>query len=195
MSTKTLTLRCEKYLPAAYLTLTDDGKRVIEAVRDTLLPYDIRPERVDQKMLAHNEMAQRATARNMVRGLITEFASEREMNEKSLKGIKNPDILWIFPSGLKVSVEIELSAKYGQKLDEFVRSTLQSLATKGGEKPRFDQMKIVTNSKAIEKKYMDAFKSETFNTWEKNAYGKFAITGKKTTPAWTMERVSCLFLD
>lgn len=190
VSTKTISRRSEKYLPSAFLTLTEEGKRVTERTRADLIQYDMRPERVNQNLLAHDEMAQRTTAERLYSGEIKGFLSEHEMAQKSEKGVKSPDVVWIFPDGLKVSVEIELSPKWERDLDVFVRSTLISLVNKEGG-ARFDHMVLVTDNKAIFERYQKAFApGATYSIWAKNAVGRWAITEQKKVPAWAEGKIS-----
>jgi hypothetical protein len=117
VSTKTLSRRTEKFLPGTFLTLTATGKHLAEVNRDNQMQYECRPERINQNHLLHDEMAQRATAERMAAGTIKDYLTEKEMQGRSMNCIKNPDVAWIYPDGLKVSVEIELSPKWERDLD------------------------------------------------------------------------------
>lgn len=194
-STKTLSRRTEKFLPGSFLTLTPTGKHLAEVNRDSQMPYECRPERINQNHLLHDEMAQRATAERLAAGTITDYLTEREMQGRSANAIKNPDVAWIYPDGLKVSVEIELSPKWERDLDVFVHSTLVSLSTQKGP-ARFDRMVLVTDSPAICKRYQAAFlPGATFSLWKKNDKGRWAAVQEATVPSWSTERIMWKLID
>jgi hypothetical protein len=189
VSTKTNSRRNEKFLPGSFLTLTQDGKHLVEVNLIEPMPYDHRPERVNQNHLLHDEMAQRATAERLVNGAIKDYRSEKEMQARSQSGVKNPDVAWIFPDGRKVSVEVELSPKWERDLDTFVHSSLLSLSNKTGH-ARFDELLVVTDAPAILKRYQEAFKpGAKFWTWKKNDAGRWITDDQKTVPDWTVERI------
>lgn len=190
VSTKTLSRRNEKFLPGSFLTLTPDGKHLVEVNRMELMPYEHRSDRVNQNHLVHNEMAQRVTAELLSSGAIKDYRSEKEMKAKSQNAVKNPDVAWILPDGAKVSVEIELSGKWERDLDVFVHSSLVSLSTKNGPS-RFDRLLIVTDSAAILKRYQEAFSTGAkFWTWQKNEAGRWTTCEQKTVPDWTNARIT-----
>lgn len=189
VSTKTQSRRNEKFLPGSFLTLTVDGKHMVEIIRMEPMPYEHRPERVNQNHLLHDEMAQRATAERLVAGTITDYMTEKEMRARSMNCIKNPDVAWVYPDGLKVSVEVELSPKWERDLDVFVHSTLVSLSIKNGP-ARFDRMVLVTDSPAIYKRYQSAFLPGTaYSLWKKNEKGRWAAVQQALVPSWSNERI------
>jgi len=189
VSTKTQSRRNEKFLPGSFLTLTVDGKHMVEIGRLEPMPYEHRPERVNQNHLVHDEMAQRITAERLMAGAITDYSSEKEMKSRSQNGVKNPDVVWIFQGGKKVSVEIELSPKWERDLDTFVHSSLVSLSSKTGP-ARFDQLIIFTDAPAILKRYQKAFMpGATFWTWQKNESGRWTTAEQKSVPSWANERI------
>lgn len=189
VNTKTESRRNEKFLPGSFFTLTPAGKHLVEVNRMELLPYEHRPDRVNQNHLMHNEMAQRITAERSVAGVITDYRTEKEMRTKSQNSVKNPDVVWILPDGNKQSVEIELSGKWERDLDVFVLSTLISLSTKDGP-ARFDKLLIITDSRAILKRYQEAFKpGSKFWIWQKSETGRWTKVDEKTVPTWSTERI------
>jgi len=190
VSTKTQSRRNEKFLPGSFLTLTVDGKHMVEVNRMEPMQYEHRPERVNQNHLMHDEMAQRFTAERLTAGVISEYLSEKEMKAKSQNGIKNPDAVWLSPDGKKVSVEIELSPKWERDLDTFVLSSLVSLSCKNGP-ARFDQLQIITDAPAIQKRYQKTFTpGASFRTWRKNESGRWTPDEERFVPSWTTERIS-----
>lgn len=196
ISTKTVSRRSDKYLPAAFLTLTAEGKRVAERPLKTHIQYEMRPERVNQNLLVHDEMAQRTTARLMASKSILGFLTENEMRQKSQEGVKNPDACLIYHDNTKVSVEIELSPKWERDLDVFVRSTLLSLNPKTEGGPRFDHLVIVTDSVAIFDRYSEAFAPDApYGFWKKNDLGRWIKIEERRVPAWAKEKISWKMLD
>jgi hypothetical protein len=190
VSTKTQSRRNEKFLPGSFLTLTPDGKHMVEVDRMEPMPYEHRPERVNQNHLLHDEMAQRFTAERLTAGVISDYLTEKEMKAKSQNGIKNPDVVWLFPEDKKVSIEIELSPKWERDLDTFVLSSLVSLSSKSGP-ARFDQLQIVTDAPAILKRYQKAFTpGASFRTWRKNESGRWMADEERFVPSWTTERIT-----
>lgn len=187
--TKTNSRRNEKYLPGSFLTLTHDGKHMVEINRMEPLQYEHRPDRINQNTLLHNEMVQRLTAEHLASGEISAYCSEKEMKAKSQNAVKHPDAVWLYSSGLKVSIEVELSPKWERDLDVFVYSTLLSLSTKNGP-ARFDKMLLITDAPAILKRYREAFKpGADFWIWRKNDSGRWIAEHKMTVPVWTPERI------
>ncbi len=192
--TKTNSRRNEKYLPGSFLTLTQDGKHMVEIGRTEPLQYEHRPDRINQNTLLHNEMVQRLTAEHLASGEILDYWSEKEMKAKSQNTVKHPDAVWMYPNGLKVSVEVELSPKWERDLDVFVYSTLLSLSTKNGS-ARFDQMILITDAPAILKRYREAFKpGSKFWIWRKNETGRWTAENQKVVPDWTVERIKWRFV-
>lgn len=190
VSTKTQSRRNEKFLPGSFLTLTQDGKHMVEVDRMEPMPYEHRPERVNQNHLMHNEMAQRFTAERLIDGTIVDYLTEKEMKAKSQNGVKNPDVVWLFPDGKKVSVEIELSPKWERDLDTFVLSSLVSLSCKNGP-AHFDQLQFITDAPAILKRYQKAFTpGASFRTWRKNESGRWTADEERFVPSWTNERIT-----
>jgi hypothetical protein len=190
VSTKTVSRRNEKFLPGSFLTLTADGKHMVEVSRLALMPYEHRPDRVNQNHLLHDEMAQRVTAERLATGAIKGFYTEKEMRCRSQNAIKNPDVVWMIPDGTTRSVEIELSGKWERDLDVFIHSSLLSLSTKDGP-ARFDRLLLITDAPAILKRYREAFMpGKQFWTWQKNDSGRWTADDQKTVPKWSIERIS-----
>ena len=162
-------------------------------MRENLLPYTLDPYRVNQSNLRHDEMAQRVTVQNIKKGNIKGFITEKELIEKFAEGIKHPDVVWLLPDGTKMSIEIELSAKWERDLDVFVRSTIQSLA---GENPRFDQCSVVTDSPAIMRRYKAAFAPDAkYCVWEKSEDKRWKVAREVAVPEWTARKVLWKLLE
>ncbi|NCN69572.1 MAG: hypothetical protein GW907_00265 [Betaproteobacteria bacterium] len=146
----------KKYVPGAYLTLTKQGHEQIEDELELGLDYSPN-ERPNLSNLKHDEIAQRRTASALVRGAISRYVTEKEMADKFREGIKNPDVLWIFPDGTKASIEVELTQKFGRDLDVFVRSNLISLLKKERDAHSPDFIYIITTNLTLKKNYEIAF--------------------------------------
>ncbi|WP_321812826.1 hypothetical protein [Burkholderia sp. BCC1985] len=187
-----------KGVPAWLLTLSQVGLEEIERVRDTLLPYELDPYRVRQDHLRHGQLAQLATARNLLKGNLLEgYLTEKELAARSAAGIKQPDVVWVLQSGARIAVEVELSAKWGRDLDHFVHACIQSLAppTDGG-RPRFDMVTISTDSPAIVRRYEAALRpGVNYSRWTKDAQRRWVVTGTRQVPAWIDGRVVCQLLS
>lgn len=189
ISTKTRSRRTEKYLPGSFLTLTLDGKHMVEVHRMEPLQYEHRPERINQNILLHNEMVQRLTAERLASSDIKDYRSEKEMRARSQNGVKHPDAVWLHHCGAKHSIEVELSPKWERDLDVFVLSSLVSLSFKKGP-ARFDKMIFFTDAPAILKRYQEAFKpGSKFWAWQKNENGRWETTDHGIIPEWSSERI------
>lgn len=182
-----------KFVPGRFLTLTRMGLEDVERQREFLLPYNLDPYRVNQSNLRHDEMAQRVTVQNLQKGNIKGYITEKELIEKFAEGIKHPDVVWILPDGTRMSIEIELSAKWERDLDVFVRSTLQSLV---GENPRFDQCSVVTDSPAIMRRYKAAFApGAKYCVWEKSSDKRWKVAREVVVPDWAAGKVLWKLLE
>lgn len=188
--TKTTSGVTTKFVPGRFLTLTKSGLEDVERLRENLLPYNLDPSRVNQSNLRHDEMAQRVTVQNLVNGSIFGYFSEKELIEKFADGIKHPDVVWVMPTGKRMSIEIELTAKWERDLDVFVRSTLLSLASTEKEPARFDFCCVVSDSPAIIKRYQEAFKpGARYFVWGKGDDKRWARSQERKVPDWAAQKV------
>jgi len=190
-STRTDSGGAQKGVPAFILTLTGDGLAEVEKYREDLLPYELDPYRIRQDQLRHYQLAQYATASTLSKKKITGFQTEKEIAEYSGENIKQPDIVWLLPTGHRVAVEVELSAKWGRDLDHFILSCLLSLLPKEkGGKPRYDYISVVTDSPAIEKRYKAAFEpGAAYGMWQKDARSRWEKTETRKVPEWAKGRM------
>lgn len=195
VKTKTESGGGRKDVPNFIVTLSLSGLEEIERVRDELLPYDLDPFKVRQDQLRHAMIGQAATARNLLGGAISGFQSETEMAQKSKRGAKQPDICWLMPDSRRIGVEIELSAKWGRDLDEFVSACLIATSRRDETGPRFDEIWVVTDSPAIEKRYTAAFSpGKTVNIWKKNDQRRWVVEKPANVPDWAKDRITCHLL-
>jgi len=196
--TKTAAGKILEDLPSKIVTLSDDGLAYVEKHKQEqeLLDYPLNPYKVNQSLLRHDLLAQRATIKNLREGRIQEFRTPRELAAKSQPGVKQPDVLWINEAGRRIAVEIELTAKFGRKLDDFVWSIVLSLSQLGDREPLFDRCMIVTDSDAIVRRYMAAFKPGAIvNRWKKDAQSHFHIDRKVEVPEHIKGLVLCKKID
>jgi hypothetical protein len=176
-------------VPSKILTLSEAGQVEVERLRDVLLPYNRDPFRIRQDRLRHDQLAQEITVHALSDGSISDFKTEREMPHISLADFKQPDIAWKLKDGQKVAVEIELTGKWGRDLDHFVLACAQSV---NPSHTRFDLLTIVTDSPAIQRRYLVAFTpGASLNLWEKNARGHWQTVKKTKVPDWIKGRVVC----
>lgn len=180
--------------PVAILTLTQEGQNQCEKFIENesdLLEYQLDPYRVDQSKIRHNELAQRATAKNLLDGSIVDYITEQMASAKSEKNVKQHDIIWICDNGEKIGVEVEISAKWARKLDEFVLSCIKSIHAK-----KVNEIYIATDSKAIQNRYAVAFEvGHIFGKWEKSELGFSKKVGTYKVPDFMEGVVSCILLD
>lgn len=185
-----------KNIPKKILVLTKLGLEVVESFQKRLIPYELRPSRIRQTHIRHDVLAQQATANKL--GPNFEFMTEREMAAMSKKGVKQPDILWLM-NGKRISIEVELSLKTNREFDQFISATVDSLSADSGRPPRFDSMILMTNSRAILKKYSSAFETGmSFNVWERIGDGNnssWKIVDKRMIPIDFDGKVLCRFSD
>jgi hypothetical protein len=187
-----------KDIPISILTLTTSGIHEVERLREDLLKYEVDPFRIDQTKLRHDQIAQRATANALKSGAISVFRTPAELATQSAKDVKQPDILWIDQANQRIGIEVELSAKWDRKLDQFINSCLESLnpTTKDKKSNHVDVVALVSDSKAILKRYSEAFKpGAPLTIWGKNERGFWGEVKTTEIPAWAEGKIICKFLD
>jgi len=177
-------------VPQFIFTLTEMGIAEVERSLTNagdLLPYDIDPYRINQALLRHDTMAQNATAKVMANASITSYETPRQMAVQSERNVKQHDVIWIQPDGSRYGIEIELSAKWERKLDDFILGCLQSISKKSVSK-----VIIVTDSKAIQSRYRAAFAAgATFSVWERDNRRYWHPVKEVTIPEELSGRVVC----
>jgi len=180
--------------PSALLTLTEKGLTEVEKwIEDPadLLEYQLNPFRIDQSKIRHSELAQTSTAKNISNGLISDYITESMAAAKSEKNAKQHDIIWIMPDGSRQGIEVELSAKWKRKLDQFILSCILSIKRKN-----VDIIFIVTDSKAIQRRYQTAFEvGKPFGKWESSERGFAKKSGTYEVPDFMEGKVLCILID
>jgi len=195
-STKTEAGGSVKGIPIYLLTLTPTGLDEAERHREDLIQYELDPYRIDQIKLRHDGLAQTATANGLKSGTITSFRTTRELAAKSEKEVKQPDILWMAANGSRMGVEIELSAKWDRKLDQFILKCIISMSQDAHPVNKVDSVILVSDSKAIVKRYSEAFSpGQDLWIWDKNERGFWSQTIKKTVPEWVKGKILCQLID
>lgn len=188
--TKTQTGGLVSGIPKIYLTLTESGLEEAERFSKNLLNYNTDPYRVDQAKMRHDLIAQKATAQNLIDGTIADYKTERELAAKHEAGVKEPDVVWSMPDGSKTAVEIELTAKWERRLDDFVLHTARSLIARDGNPARFDLVAVVSDSPAILERYKTAFRpGAKVNRWAKDQHGHYRIEKTFDMPANVSEKM------
>jgi hypothetical protein len=184
-----------KGIPIQLLTLTEIGLDEAERHREDLINYEIDPYRIDQSKLRHDCLAQLFTANGLKTGAINAFKTPRELASKSNKETKQPDILWI-SGNQRIGVEVELSAKWERKLDEFIQKCIISLSSDGNLVNRVNSIILVSDSKAIVKRYTEAFTpGQNFGLWQKSERGFWSPIGQSQIPKWIEGKVTCRQID
>lgn len=195
-STKTESGGSEKGIPVYVLTLTTVGLDAVERLREDLIQYELDPYKIDQTKLRHDELAQRATANALKNGSITDFRTPKELAAKSEKNVKQPDILWIEKSGQRMGIEVELSAKWDRKLDQFVFGCLKSLSDDAQPMQKVDVVAVISDSKAIIKRYKEAFSpGSKIGIWTKNERGFWSQTREIEVPKWVEGKIVWRFIE
>lgn len=175
-----------------FFTLTADGLAEIERHISQLLPYpEIRPLRVRQELIRHQLIAQRLTLEYMKYGPVADVVTERmypDLTDKA--GVKRPDVVWHCRDGLVMAVEVELTSKWGRKLDEFILKISDSIH-------KYSAGYVVfTDSPAIHKRYSAAMaEGATVSHWEKDHRGYWYVSATQEIEADFARRVQVRLVD
>jgi hypothetical protein len=185
-----------KGIPIHMLTLTSIGLDEVERLREDLIQYELDAFKIDQTKLRHDEIAQRATADGLKKETIKNFKTPKELAAKSEKGIKQPDVLWIDVNGQRIGVEVELSAKWDRKLDQFVYSCIRSLSNNETPVNKVDVVAIASDSKAIISRYKQAFApGAILKIWEKTERGFWIQTKQHLVSSSTESKILWHFIE
>lgn len=179
-------------VPRKLLTLTELGLCEAERTATRLLPYSTDASRIDHTRLRHQILVQTLTLQTLSTGKITGFKSEFELASRSQTGRKQPDALWHLEGQFNVGVEVELTAKWGRKFDEFIHKTINTLVAPEGGKARFILVYIFSDSAAIVRRYADAFApGATYFSWTKNSSGHWVRDELMHVPSSIEGKVLC----
>jgi len=95
-----------------------------------------------------------------------------------------------------MAVEIELTAKFERKLDDFVLGIILSLKATQEKPARFNSCAIISDSDAILKRYKAAFEPEKkVHAWKKDAQSKWHIDRQYEVPEWVSGKIQWLKID
>lgn len=184
-STKT-----ESGQPAVIYTLTESGLELAHHHATRLLPYpEIDPYRVNQSKVRHDLLVQQLSLNAIREGVIRQVTTERELNEGDQRGQKRADAVWHLSGGQRLGIEVELSAKWGRKLDEFITSIAATLDPHR-DSDRLDGFSIITDSEAICERYREAMKpGQPMRRWKKSARQHWIVDDEDVVPHWLSELV------
>jgi len=177
-------------VPTVIYTLTEMGLEFAHHHATKLLPYvELDPYRVSQPKIRHDLLVQKLSIAALRESAITQVTSERELNEGDQRGQKRADAIWHLADGKRLGIEMELSAKYGQKLDEFIGGIASSLDPKR-EVNRLDSFCVITDSETICERYRVAMRpGQPMRRWKKNSRQHWVIEEEDSVPDYLQELV------
>lgn len=174
------------------LTLTPKGVAWVEQRRNELYRYsELDPHRISPMTVMHNLLAQRSTIYGLRAGVAKTYRTERQEAVKSRRGEKKPDVVWITESRERIGVEIELNAKWDQRFDAFVSSTVAALSPSADGTPaRFHKFIIITTSAAIAARYASAFEPDAqLRIWRGSSKSDFVVDRTIKVPSWIRDQI------
>lgn len=184
--------RTESGNPTHLFTLSERGLQEAERHATRLYRYlEIDPYKIHQQLLRHNLLAQKITANALLSGVIEKYETERMLAQDGDKlHYKQPDVIWTSGNGLRIGIEVELSAKWSRDLDHFIVGIISSLQLNKGQRGQHDRFLIVSDSRAIIERYRSAMQPGTqVNIWEKNQRNHWTIENTIMVPAWFIQKV------
>ncbi len=188
--------RTESGIPRAIFTLTESGHQEAERLANDLAPYpELDPYRVNQQQIRHNLLAQQATIQELASGNAYDYSTERlVVLDGDKPGQKRPDAMWLALDGRKTAVEVELTAKWERRLDEFVLAVTVGLDPQNG--PHYNEFVVITDSPAIERRYRAAMQpGATVTVWRKNGRAHWVAKDKFTIPHFLSQGVRFVLLQ
>jgi hypothetical protein len=184
-----------------YFVLTEKG--LAEALRDAMTLHEYKeldPYRVHLPNLHHDLLVQRQVLLAIQRGSYVNYQSPRMYSYPSDDYLRKiPDAILIrhedgeLSSGeLRIALEIELTPKWNNKLDDFVFNVLEDIQAQ-----RTNGCLVVTDSRAILDRYREVFKPGTrIKIWERDNNGKAIDSGKSyVVPEWASKFVTFQKVD
>lgn len=178
----------EKDVPSYILTLTELGVAKVEATADEhllLIPYEADPYKINQVMLRHDHLAQTYTLNALQGGAIKGYRTPRQIAAKSLPGVKQFDAIYILPDGERMGIEVELSAKWDRRLDQFVLECLTALRDSPNNPRQAECIAIVSDNQHALKRYKEAFTpGARLSIWAKDPTRHWKIDREIKVPEW-----------
>lgn len=174
----------ESGLPSKLFFLAPRGLELAQCHAAQLLDYDDNDSsRINMLLVRHNLLTQSLTLNALKKHQISDFVTENQLWVADRRLIKRPDAVWVLPSGVRLALEVELTAKWGRRLDEFVGAIVDALERDEASRP-FDQVLIATYSKAICERYRLAFSlGAPLKEWSKDARGHWKVQQQGEVPA------------
>lgn len=185
-------------MPRYIYTLSKAGQQEAERLADKLHRYpEDDPYRINQQQTRHYLLAQQSTMEALTDGSIVEYETERMFSELGDKaGEKRPDIQWTLASGKHIGVEIELSAKWDRRLDQFILGIARALKSADGSPPRYARFAVVTDSPAIARRYKEAMQPYSeLKLWKRNQRLHWEVEKVAKVPDWLIEKVTFKLLE
>ena len=192
------TTKTESGTPAAYFTLTEQGLQEAERFTNALSRYpELDTYKVNQQQIRHYLIAQNATLNGLHAGIIVRYETERMFSQSGDKsGVKRPDIVWHTATGLKIAVEIELSAKWARDLDEFVLGIAKALQSTENKSAAYNRFAIISDSNAIIERYRAAMQPGTaLSIWKKNHRQHWVIEKTVSVPDWLIAKIDFQLIE
>lgn len=188
--------------PKYFYTLSESGLQLAE--RTTQIPSlhrypEIDPYRINQDLIRHYILAQTATIKALATGIATDYQTERMIDSGGDQlGVKRPDVVWI-KDKRRTGIEVELSAKWDRKLDQFISGIKDALDQGTKEEPKqslYQGFMVMTDSPAIAKRYREAL-TQPIQQWRKDKLSNKWVTQKDDQkkdiklhpPAWLAKKV------
>lgn len=190
--------KTESGAPAVFYTLSELGLQEAERHASGLYPYtESDPYRINQQLLRHNLLTQKFTVNALTSGAIGGFETERMfIREGDKSGIKHPDVVWITTSGLRIGIEMELSAKWHRDLDQFVYAIAKALQSTEEKPAQFSRFIIVSDSPAIIDRYKKSMQpGATLNIWQKDERKHWIVKKAITVPTWLIEKIDFQLIE
>ena len=158
--------------PRHLYTLAPAGLELASGLADALLDYPEQdPISINQSTLRHELMTQLFIIDLYRQDQILDYWSPREWACPSDTKLKSPDAVVELRDGRRIGIEMELSAKFGRRLDEFVGDTIFTMSENAGEY-QLDGFWIVSDVPALLERYRAAFSiGAPWRTWKKNQRG------------------------
>jgi hypothetical protein len=152
--------------PKYIYTLSESGVQLATKHSNRLLRYpELEPFRINQALIRHQLLAQKATLTALQSNLIQGYLTERMIDEIGDKlGVKRPDAVFL-KEDKKIGVEVELSSKWDRKLDQFLSGIGSAFANKS-----YDLFMIYSDSPALIERYKAAL-NEPITRWQKDDRG------------------------
>lgn len=178
--------------PTAYFTLTEQGLQEAERISCALYRYpEIDNYKVNQQQIRHYLIAQAATLNGLHAGIIARYETERMFAQSGDEsGVKRPDVVWHTQAGLKIAVEIELTAKWGRDLDEFVLAIGRALQSTENRCASYNRFAIISDSPAIIERYRAAMQpGVNLSIWKKNQRNHWGIEKTGSVPDWLINKI------